>query len=316
MSDLTAARMQMASSLGFHIIFAGLGIGLPLLMIVAEGLWLRTGQPEYLVLAKRWSKAFALVFAVGAVSGTVLSFELGMLWPGFMRVAGGIIGMPFSLEGFAFFIEAIFLGIYLYGWDRMSPRTHWLAGWPIAFSGLMSGIFVVSANAWMNSPQGFRMVDGRVVDVDPIKAMFNPSWFQQSLHMSLAAYEATAFAVAGIYAWGVFRGRGTAYHRAGLTVALAIGTVVAILQPISGDLSARWVADNQPAKFAALEGQFQTETHAGLHIGGIPDTTARETKYALELPGMLSFLAHGNVDAEVQGLDAWPLADQPNPVIV
>ncbi len=150
MSDLMAARTQMATSLGFHIIFAALGMGLPLLMVIAEGMYLRTRNPFYLVLAKRWSKAFAILFAVGAVSGTILSFELGLLWPGFMQYAGGIIGMPFSAEGFAFFIEAIFLGIYLYGWNRLSPRDHWLAGIPVAIGGAASGIFVVAANAWMN----------------------------------------------------------------------------------------------------------------------------------------------------------------------
>jgi cytochrome d ubiquinol oxidase subunit I len=314
--NLLAARLQMASSLAFHIIFAGLGIGLPLLMVLAEGLWLRTGNIAYLALARRWSKAFAMIFAVGAVSGTILSFELGLLWPRFMEFAGGIIGMPFSAEGFAFFIEAIFLGIYLYGWDRLSPRAHWLTGIPVAVSGLLSGIFVVTANAWMNSPAGFRIVNGQVVDVDPIAAMFNDAWFQQSLHMSLAAYHATAFAVAGVYAWGMLRGRNDAYHRAGLTVALSVATLFAVLQPISGDISARWVAENQPVKFAALEGQFQTERHAGLRIGGIPDPKARETRYALEIPGLLSLLAHGNTDAEVKGLNEWPLADQPDPRIV
>ena len=316
MDDLVAARLQMASSLGFHIVFAVLGIGLPLLMLVAEGLWLRTGRPEYLALARRWSKAFALVFAVGAVSGTILSFELGLLWPRFMQFAGGIIGMPFSAEGFAFFIEAIFLGMYLYGWNRLSPRTHWLTGFPVAISGLLSGIFVVSANAWMNSPAGFRIVDGQVVDVDPVAAMFNGAWFQQALHMSLAAYEATSFGVAGMYAWGMMRGHRDAYHRAGMTVALAIGAVIAVLQPVSGDFTARWVAENQPVKFAALEGQFETQSYAGLHIGGIPDRDKRETKYALKLPGMLSLLAHGNTQAEVRGLNEWPIADQPNPLIV
>ena len=316
MNDLAAARLQMATSLGFHIVFAGLGIGLPLFLLTAEGIWLRTGSPQYLALAKRWSKSFAIIFAIGAVSGTILSFELGMLWPGFMRFASGIIGMPFSAEGFAFFIEAIFLGIYLYGWNRLTPLQHWFAGWPVAISGLVSGIFVVSANAWMNSPTGFRIENGVVVDVDPIKAMFNPAWFQQALHMSLAAYEATAFAVAGVYAWGMMQGKRDAYHRAGLTVALAIGTIVAIAQPISGDLSARWVADNQPVKFAALEGQFQTETNVGLRIGGIPDVDARETHYSLEIPGLLSLLVKGSTSGEIQGLDSWPLADQPNPVVV
>ena len=195
MSDLLAARAQMGTSLAFHIVFAVLGIGLPVLLIVAEGLWLQTGNPVYLTLARRWAKGFAILFAVGAVSGTILSFELGLLWPRFMRYAGGIIGLPFSAEGFAFFIEAIFLGLYLYGWDRLSPRAHWLTAFPIAISGMLSAIFVISANAWMNSPAGFRIVDGEVVDVDPIAAMFNSAWFQESLHMVLAAYIATGLAV-------------------------------------------------------------------------------------------------------------------------
>jgi cytochrome d ubiquinol oxidase subunit I len=315
-NDLLAARLQMASSLAFHIVFAGLGIGLPLLLVVAEGLWLRTGNPAYLALARRWSKAFAMIFAVGAVSGTILSFELGLLWPRFMGYAGGIVGMPFSAEGFAFFVEAIFLGIYLYGWDRLSPRAHWLAGFPIAVSGLLSGIFVVSANAWMNSPAGFRIENGAVTDVDPVAAMFNDAWFQQALHMSLAAYHATAFAVAGVYAWGMLHGRKDAYHRAALRVALPIATLFAVLQPISGDLSARWVAENQPVKFAALEGQFETETNAGLSIGGLPDLEDRTTRYKIEIPGMLSFLAHGDTDAEIRGLNEFPIADQPDPRIV
>ena len=163
----------MGTSLAFHIIFAVLGMGLPVLLLITEGLWLRTRNPVYMVLVRRWSKGFAILFAVGAVSGTILSFELGLLWPVFMRYAGGIIGLPFSAEGFAFFIEAIFLGLYLYGWDRLSPVAHWLTAFPIAISGTASAIFVISANAWMNSPAGFRVVDGQVVDVDPIAATRN-----------------------------------------------------------------------------------------------------------------------------------------------
>src|SRR3954463_12893432 len=185
MSHLVAGRAQMGTSLAFHLSFAVFGVGLPVMMLIAEALPLRTGDQVWLALARRWSKAFAVLFAVGAVSGTIISFELGLLWPGFTKVARGIIGLPFSLEGFAFFIEAIFLGAYLYGWDRLSPRVHWLTGVPIAISGTASAIFVISANAWMNSPAGFRIVDGEVVDVDPFAAMFNSAWFQQSLHMVL-----------------------------------------------------------------------------------------------------------------------------------
>ena len=313
MSNLFAARAQMGSSLAFHIIFAALGMGLPVLLVAAEGLWLKTGNPVYLALARRWSKAFAVLFAVGAVSGTVLSFELGLLWPEFMKFAGGIIGMPFSAEGFAFFIEAIFLGLYLYGWNRLSPRAHWLCGLPIAVSGAFSAIFVISANAWMNSPSGFNIVDGKVVDVNPLKAMFNGAWFQQALHMTLAAYVATGFAVAGLYAIGMLRGHRDAYHRAGLAIAIGLGGLMIPLQIISGDVSARWVAENQPVKFAALEGQFKTESGAPLTLGGYPDPNTRETRYALEIPNLLSLIAHRDPHATIQGLDAWPLADQPDP---
>lgn len=316
MSDLLAARVQMGTSLAFHIVFAVLGMGLPILLIVSEGLWLRTGDPVYLALTRRWAKGFAILFAVGAVSGTILSFELGLLWPEFMRYAGGIIGLPFSAEGFAFFIEAIFLGLYLYGWDRLSPRAHWLTAFPIAISGTLSAIFVISANAWMNSPAGFRLVAEEPVDVDPIAAMFNDAWFQQSLHMVLAAYIATGLAVAGLYAWGMLRGRNDAYHRAGLTIAIALAAVFAPLQPLSGDISARWVAENQPAKLAALEGQFRTEAGAALSIGGWPDVEAQETRWAIRIPRGLSLLAFHDPDAVVQGLEAFPREDWPDPRIV
>ena len=182
MNDLFFARSLMAMSLGFHIIFAALGIGMPVLMVLAEGAWLRTGEPAYLELSKRWAKGTAILFAVGAVSGTVLSFELGLLWPGFMRHAGAIIGMPFSLEGFAFFTEAIFLGVYLYGQARLSSRLHWLAGVIVALSGILSGVFVVTANAWMNAPTGFTFVNGEFTAIDPVAAMLNPASFHEVIH--------------------------------------------------------------------------------------------------------------------------------------
>src|SRR5438874_3804108 len=191
----------MALSLAFHIVFAAVGIGMPLLMAVAEGLYLRRGEAIYLDLAKRWARGTAILFAVGAVSGTVLSFELGLLWPRFMQYAGGIIGMPFSLEGFAFFTEAIFLGIYLYGWNRIPPAAHWIAGIIVALSGMLSGVFVVTANAWMNAPTGFELIDGKVEQVDPIAAMLNPASLQQVVHMTIAAYLATALSVAAIHAF-------------------------------------------------------------------------------------------------------------------
>lgn len=316
MDDLLAARSQMAMSLAFHIVFAAIGIAMPLLMVIAEWRWLRSRDEIYLTLAKRWAKGTAILFAVGAVSGTVLSFELGLLWPGFMGYAGSIIGMPFSLEGFAFFTEAIFLGIYLYGWTRVPPRAHLFAGVMVALSGAASGIFVVIANAWMNAPTGFRLVDGKFVDIDPIAAMMNTAAFPQTVHMIIAAYAATGFAVAGIHAFMLRRDRTNRFHRAALVIALAVGGVSAILQPLSGDLIAKTVAKTQPVKLAAFEGQFQTEQSAPLRIGGIPDETKGVTRYAIEVPYALSILAYGDPHATVKGLNDFPTDVRPPVAIV
>ena len=313
MNDLLAARSQMAMSLAFHIIFAAIGIAMPALMVIAEWKWLRTKEDVYLTLAQRWAKGTAILFAVGAVSGTVLSFELGLLWPHFMGHAGAIIGMPFSLEGFAFFTEGIFLGIYLYGWKRVPPRAHLFAGLMVAVSGMLSGIFVVIANAWMNAPTGFRLADGKLVDIDPIAAMLNPAAFGQTLHMTLAAYAATGFVVAGIHAFMLRRDPHNRFHQAALGIALVVGGVAAILQPFSGDLIAKAVAKTQPVKLAAFEGQFQTEKGAPLRIGGLPDEAARETRHAIEIPYGLSFLAYGDPQSVVKGLNDFP-ADVHPPV--
>ena len=316
MSDLLAARSQMAMSLAFHIIFAVVGIGMPVLMVIAERRWQKTGDPICLDLAKRWAKGTAILFAVGAVSGTVLSFELGLLWPKFMLAAGPIIGMPFSLEGFAFFTEAIFLGIYLYGWNRISRRAHLWAGVAVAVSGAASGIFVVIANAWMNSPTGFDLVNGQIANIDPIAGMMNPMAFQQTLHMTLAAYTATGFAVAGIHALLLLIDPSNAFHRRALTIALILGAPAAVLQPISGDISARSVAKNQPAKLAAMEAHFQTSPAAPLLIGGWPDMDKAETRYAIKIPYGLSLLAFHDPHAVVRGLEEFPRQDWPNVPIV
>jgi len=316
MSDLLFARLLMAASLAFHIMFAVVGIGMPLLMALAERLYLRTRDPMYLDLAKRWAKGTAILFAVGAVSGTVLSFELGMLWPGFMAYAGGIIGMPFSLEGLAFFTEAIFLGIYLYGWKRLSPQVHWWCGVAVAISGVMSGVFVVTANAWMNAPAGFELVNGQVVNVDPIAAMLNPASLQQVIHMSLAAYIATGFGVAAVHGWLLLRNRQSIFHRRALGLALALGMATCFLQLVSGHGIARMTSRLQPAKFAAMEGHYRTEAGAALVIGGIPDDEAMTTRYALKIPCALSFLAHHRADGVVTGLEDIPRDQWPNTRIV
>jgi cytochrome d ubiquinol oxidase subunit I len=306
MSDLLAARTQMALSLGFHIIFAEIGIAMPVLMVLAEWKWRRTGDEIYHRLARRWAKGTAVLFAVGAVSGTVLSFELGLLWPKFMTFAGPVIGIPFSLEGFAFFTEAIFLGVYLYGWEKISARAHLIAGVIVALSGAASAVFVVMVNAWMNTPTGLTMADGQVLAVDPIAGMLNPSSLQQSVHMLIAAYAATGLAVAGLHAALLLKGRDTVFHRRALAIALMVGAPAALLQPLSGDLSARVVARRQPVKLAALEGHFDTERGAPLRIGGWPSESEGKTRFALEIPRGLSLLAFHDPNAEVQGLLAFP----------
>lgn len=316
MEPLLAARLQMALTLGFHIIFACFGMGLPILLLFAEGRYLKTGDAEWKTLAMRWSKAFAVLFAVGAVSGTVLSFELGLLWPRFMGTFGPVLGLPFTLEAIAFFVEAIFAGIYLYGWDRMSPRAHWLSGFPIAIAGLASAVFVVTANAWMNCPQGFTMQGDKLVDAQPVFAMLNPASGPQIVHMIFAAGLVCGFGVASFYAASRLLGNDSTRVRRAMTLGLVMGVICAPLQAVSGDWAARVVARTQPVKFAALEGQFKTEAGAPLRIGGIPDSESETTRYAIEIPGGLSWLAFRDADHVVKGLDAVPREDRPPVAIV
>lgn len=317
MTDLLAARSQMAVSLAFHMIFATVGIGMPLLMVLAEGLWLRTRDESWLQLAKAWSKGTAVMFAVGAVSGTVLSFELGLLWPGFMEFAGPIIGMPFSLEGFAFFFEAIFLGVYLYGWNRVSERAHWLAGVGVLVSGTLSGIFVVTANAWMNAPTGYTLdAAGNLVDIEPLAAMLNDHAFGQALHMTVAAFLATSWAVAAVHAWLLRRQAGHPFHRKALTLALGVAIASSFAQPMTGHFVGEAVAHSQPVKLAALEGLWEDYPDgAPFMIGGIPDEDAEETHYGIEIPYLLSLVAFQDPTHPVQGLKSVPVEDRP-PVLV
>jgi cytochrome d ubiquinol oxidase subunit I len=307
----------MAISLGFHILFAVAGMAMPLLMVLAEGRYLRTGEAEYLSLAKRWAKGTAILFAVGAVSGTVLSFELGLLWPRFMEHAGPLIGMPFSLEGFAFFLEAIALGIYLYGWDKVPRRVHLASGVVVAVSGLASGVFVVAVNAWMNTPRGFRVTeDGTFADIDLWQAFFTPAFPTQAAHMAVAAYSSVSFAVLGIHAWRLLRDPTSSFHRAAVRVVLPLAIVSAPLQALTGDFAAKHLADHQPSKLAAAEGLFETERGAALAIGGLPDEEAGTLRYALEIPYLLSVLAQGDPQAEVVGLKAFPRRDWPPVLLV
>jgi cytochrome d ubiquinol oxidase subunit I len=316
MHNFFFARSQMAMSLAFHILFAALGIGMPLLMVLAEGMYLRTRQAVYLELCKRWARGTAILFAVGAVSGTVLSFELGLLWPKFMDQAGAIIGMPFSLEGFAFFTEAIFIGVYFYGWPRLSLGLHWAAGWVVALSGVISGVFVVTANAWMNAPAGFKVVNGKITDIDPVAAMLNPASAHEVLHMTLAAYVATGFAVAAVHAYYLLKNRASRFHRQALGLALTMACVSIPLQMLSGDNSARAVGRLQPAKLAAMEALYKTQDGAPLSIGGIPNSTTHTTDFAITIPHGLSLLLDHDFNGKVEGLEAFPESDWPSVRIV
>jgi cytochrome d ubiquinol oxidase subunit I len=308
---LTYARAQMGLSLAFHIVFAAVGIGLPLLMVVADVLWLRTRDRDYLELTKRLAKGTSILFAVGAVSGTVLSFELGLLWPSFMGTFGPVIGLPFAFEGFAFFTEAIFLGIYLYGRGKVSERFHLFAGIVVAVSGAASAFFVTLVNAFMNLPAGLRVEGGRVVGFDPVAAMWSPSWRHQTVHVLIASYQATAFAMVGIHAALLLRDGGRGFHRKALGIALTVAAVAAIAQPISGDVAAKGIARDQPLKLAAAEAHFVSGPRAPLHVGGLADVRRGRVDGALAIPGGLSFLAFGDVDAKVAGLDAFPRGDWP-----
>jgi cytochrome bd ubiquinol oxidase subunit I len=312
LNDLFFARSQMGMSLAFHILFAVIGMAMPLLMAVSEGCYLWTKKPVFLELSKRWAAGTTILFAVGAVSGTVLSFELGLLWPKFMQYAGGIIGMPFSFEGFAFFTEAIFLGIYLYGWNRVSPVLHWLAGIVVAISGVLSAVFVVLANAWMNAPAGFDVVNGQPANINPIAAMLNPASLHETIHMVLAAYVATAFLAAGIHAFFLLRDPQSVFHRASCSIALVVACVSIPLQMLSGDFAAREVAKLEPAKLAAMEAHYQTSRGVPLVVGGIPDDATTTVRYGLQIPFGLSLLIGDNPETKVVGLEDFPRDQWPN----
>lgn len=304
----------MALSLGWHIVMACIGIGFPALILIAEARSIRRDDQVCGLLARRWSKALAVLFAVGAVSGTILSFELGILWPGMMGKFGEVIGLPFAVEGFAFLIEAIFIGIYIYSWDRIAPRVHWLFGLPIVLGGIASAWFVVTANAWMNEPRGFVLVDGNPTQIDPWDAVFNPATPVETTHMLFAAFMVAGFLTASVYAVAILRGKQGRYYKMGFAIPFVVATIFTPLQIVAGDWAARHVATNQPVKLAAMEGIYQTEAGAPLTIGGIP--VDGEMRYGIKIPNGLSILAYRNPDAVVTGLDSVPRDQWPNVLII
>ena len=316
MSELLAARAQMGTSLAFHIIFSVLGVGLPLLLCISEGLALKNKDATWMALTRRWTRAAAILFVIGAVSGTIISFELGLLWPTYIKYSGQVIGLPFMLEGFAFFLEAIFFGLYLYGWKRLSPLAHWLCSFPIWIGGLASAWFIVSANAWMNTPAGFVFKNGKVTDINPLQAIFNPSTPYETIHMILAAYVVTGFAVAAVYAFAMLRGKRDDYTRKGLALGMALALIATPLQIFSGDANARFLAQAQPTKFAAMEALFRTQAGPSLKIGGLVDPHTGQVYYALEIPHGESLLVNGNLNSVVKGLDSFNRQDWPNVPLV
>jgi cytochrome bd ubiquinol oxidase subunit I len=307
---LFEARQMQALSFAAHIPLVCFGIAFPALVVFVEWLHQRTGDPVYGVLARRWSKAMLALFAVGVVTGTILSFEMGLLWPNFMATFGSVFGLGFAIEGISFFVEAIFIGIYVYGWDRLSPRLHLLSGLPIVLTGFAGSLMVIAVNGWMNHPSGFRLENGKAVDVHPFAALFENRYFWHELiHMYLAGYIVAGFLTASVYAFALLRGRRTRYNRTALLVALTAAAVAAPVQVVVGDWVARDVAEMQPVKLAALEGLHSTTRGAPEHVLGWYDGT--EVRFGVEIPRLLSLLAFHDPNATVQGLDTVPAADQP-----
>ena len=317
MDDLFAARSQMAISLMFHIIFSCVGMVMPFFMSHSYWKYIKTRDEDYLRLTQMWMKGVAILFAVGAVSGTLLSFELGLLWPTFMEKAGPIFGMPFSYEGAAFFLEAISLGIFLYGFKKVPEKIHWFSSLMVGICGLVSGIVVVSANSWMNAPTGFTFdpLTKTYSNIDPIRAMFNDAWFGQALHMTLAAFTATSIAVIGVHAYLILKKKKVTFNKKAIEMALPFFIISSLLQPLSGHYSAEDVAQRQPEKLAAMESHFKTEKGAPFILFGIPDEEKGEVPYSIKIPKLLSFLAKGDFNAEVKGLNDFPKDERP-PVLL
>ncbi len=309
-NELMAARYQMALSLGFHIILSCFGVALPAMIYVLHRRGLRNDDAEALALAKKWAKASAVLFAVGAVSGTILSFEMGLLWPGLMSTYGDVIGLPFALEGVAFFLEAIFLGIYLYGWDRLSPEVHLRTLIPIMAAGVFGTFCILTVNSWMNAPTGFTLLpDGTVTDVDPIGAMFNDALWPQFLHMWVATFVVTGFLVASVYAVGMLRGRTDRAHRLGFTVPFVFAAIGAVMQPAIGHVAGTRLDTQQPSKLAAMELATETETNAPVILGGV--LIDGEVKGGIEIPKLASLLAGNSFDTEIIGFDQIPDDEEP-----
>jgi cytochrome bd ubiquinol oxidase subunit I len=302
---LDEARQMQALSFAVHIPLVCFGIAFPAMVVFVEWLYLRTGDELYRTLARRWTRVMVALFAVGVITGTILSFEMGLLWPNFTGTFGGVFGLGFAVEGFSFFLEAIFIGIYVYGWDRLSARWHFASGFPVILAGFTGSLMVITVNGWMQHPTGFAIRAGRAVDVHPVDALFG-NWFfwHELVHMYIAGYMVTGFLVAGSYAFARLRGKWSRYERTALAIPLTVAALASPVQVLVGDWAAREVARAQPTKLAALEGVPKTVRGAPEHLLGW--YTDDEVKYGLRIPKLLSFLAYHDPNARVQGLDAVP----------
>jgi cytochrome d ubiquinol oxidase subunit I len=307
---LLEARQMQALSFAVHIPLVAFGIAFPAMVLFVESLWLRTGDALFRTLAQRWSRVMVALFAVGVITGTILSFEMGLLWPNFTATFGGVFGLGFAIEGFSFFMEAIFIGIYVYGWGRLSPRAHFASGLPIVVTGFTGSLTVISVNAWMNHPGGFQLRGGKAIDIHPLKALFANSYlWHELIHMYIAGYIVSGFLVAGAYAFARLRGRWGRYERTALAIPLTIAALASPVQVLVGDWAARDVATTQPTKLAAIEGLGKTQRGAPEHLLGW--YTNGRVKYGIAIPHALSLLAFHRWNAKVQGLDAVPARQRP-----
>jgi len=309
-SQLLPARNQMALTLGFHIVLACMGVAFPAITLIANYRGIKKGDPEALELARRWSKAMAVLFAVGAVTGTVLSFEMGLLWPRFMERFGDVFGFLFAIEGIFFFLEAIFIAIYIYGWNRLSPWAHFWTGVPLVVCGLGGAASVVAVNSWMNEPAGFTLAaDGSVADVRPWEVMFNPATAYEVPHMILAAYMVAGFMVASVYAVGMLRGRRDRLHKLGFLIPFTVAAIATPIQLFVGDTAARAIAKDQPVKFASMEYVEKTGTHQPEYLGGV--YVDGEVRGAIKIPDLDSFLVDFSADTNVIGWESVPADERP-----
>lgn len=319
MDGVVLSRLLTAMTLAFHIIFATIGVGMPLMIMIAEGLGIKYNNPKYIAMARRFAKAFTITVAVGVVSGTIIGLQLSLLWPSFMQLGGQVIALPLFMETFAFFFEAIFLSIYLYTWDRFKNKwTHWLLNIPIIIGSTLSALFITSVNSFMNTPEGFKVKNGVLVDIDPLQAMFNSSFLVRSFHVITTGGMTIAFCIASVAAVKILRNKFAEdkdYHKKALKMSMIVGLIFSLLTILAGDLSAKFLHNEQPEKLAAMEWHFETEKNADLVLFGVLDEETKEVKGAIKIPGMLSFLADNSFDTKVQGLDETPKDEQP-PLII